>query len=164
MIAAAMGWIGTVGTIGAYVMLSRGSWTSSSLRYAALNCAGGVLGAVASSVYGAWPSVASNVIWSGVAAQSILVTVRDRRAGARTPVVALAPEPEPVPERDWVTDTLPLVLDFGSEEHWVDPDAATPVAVPFAAPGSRRGGRNLSVFPDEYACRGSLRRTVGPLM
>ena len=40
MIAAAMGWIGTFGTIGAYVMLSRGSWHSASLRYAALNGVG----------------------------------------------------------------------------------------------------------------------------
>ena len=58
MIAAAMGWIGTFGTIGAYVMLSRGSWHSSSLRYAALNGIGGLLGAAASAAYGAWPSVA----------------------------------------------------------------------------------------------------------
>ena len=67
MIAAAMGWIGTFGTIGAYVMLSRGSWHSASLRYAA------------SAAYGAWPSVASNLLWSGVAVHSAIVTVRTRR-------------------------------------------------------------------------------------
>ena len=61
VIAAAMGWIGTVGTIGAYVMLSRGHWHSASLRYAALNGAGGLLCGAASAAYGAWPSVASNV-------------------------------------------------------------------------------------------------------
>ena len=80
MIAAAMGWIGTFGTIGAYVMLSRGSWHSSSLRYAALNGVGGLLAAAASAAYGAWPSVASNLLWSCVALHSAIVTLRDRHA------------------------------------------------------------------------------------
>ena len=88
MIAAAMGWIGTVGTIGAYVMLSRGRWHSASLRYAALNGIGGLLAAGASAAYGAWPSVASNLLWSGVALHSAIVTVRER--GARRAVVLSA--------------------------------------------------------------------------
>ncbi len=79
MIAAAMGWIGTVGTISAYVMLSRGSWHSASLRYATLNGLGGLLGAVASAAYGAWPSVASNLLWSGVALHSAVTTLHERR-------------------------------------------------------------------------------------
>ena len=80
MIAAAMGWIGTFGTIGAYVMLSRGSWHSSSLRYAALNGVGGLLAAAASAAYGAWPSVASNLLWSCVALHSAIVTMRGRHS------------------------------------------------------------------------------------
>ncbi len=88
VIAAAMGWIGTVGTIGAYVMLSRGRWHSASLRYAALNGIGGLLAAGASAAYGAWPSVASNLLWSGVALHSAIVTVRER--GARRSVVLSA--------------------------------------------------------------------------
>jgi hypothetical protein len=79
MIAAAMGWIGTFGTIGAYVMLSRGSWHSASLRYAALNGVGGLLAAAASTAYGAWPSVASNLLWSCVALHSAIVTLRGRQ-------------------------------------------------------------------------------------
>ena len=93
MLAAAMGWIGTFGTIGAYVMLSRGSWHSSSLRYAALNGIGGLLGAAASAAYGAWPSVASNLLWSGVALHSAVVTVRHRRAQRIAGVVQLPNRP-----------------------------------------------------------------------
>jgi hypothetical protein len=89
MIAAAMGWIGTVGTICAYVMLSRGYLRSSSIRYGVLNLVGGLLGAAGSAAYGAWPSVASNLIWSGVALQSVLATVRARRV-----LRPLVPEPE----------------------------------------------------------------------
>ena len=80
MIAAALGWVGTIGTMGAYVLLSRGHWHATSLRYAALNAVGGVLGAAGSILYGAWPSVASNLLWSAVAAHSILLTYRERRA------------------------------------------------------------------------------------
>src|SRR4051812_42035079 len=80
MIAAAMGWIGTVGTIGAYVMLSRGRWHSASLRYAAINAVGGVLCAAASAAYGAWPSVTSNLLWSAIAGHSLVATLCERRA------------------------------------------------------------------------------------
>ena len=95
MIAAAMGWIGTVGTIGAYVMLSRGHWHSASLRYAALNGAGGLLCGAASAGYGAWPSVASNVVWSAVALHSAVMTLRERRLAGRATVVPLRPVPDP---------------------------------------------------------------------
>src|SRR4051794_7319624 len=96
MIAAAMGWIGTLGTISAYLMLSRGYVHAGSLRYAAINFVGGLLGAAASTAYGAWPSVASNLIWSGVAAQSAVAELLARRA-RRLPVVHELPTPEPEP-------------------------------------------------------------------
>ena len=96
MIAAAMGWIGTIGTIGAYVMLSRGHWQSASLRYAALNGIGGLLCATASAAYGAWPSVASNVLWSAVALHSAVSTLLARRRQPLAVVVPLRPlDPEP---------------------------------------------------------------------
>lgn len=93
MTAAAMGWIGTVGTIGAYLMLSRGRWNSTSLRYAALNGIGGVLGAGASMAYGAWPSVTSNLLWSCVALHSAVATVRARHAERIAVVVPLPDHP-----------------------------------------------------------------------
>ena len=95
MIAAALGWIGTLGTMGAYVLLSRGRWHSTSLRYAALNGVGGLLGAAGSTLYGAWPSVASNVVWAGVAAQSVVMTLRERRHHRLATVVVLNPDPDP---------------------------------------------------------------------
>ena len=98
MIAAAMGWIGTVGTIGAYVMLSQGRWHSASLRYAALNGIGGLLAGGASAAYGAWPSVASNVVWSSVALHSAVITLRERRvrqAGGAEPVPLRRATPAP---------------------------------------------------------------------
>ena len=96
MIAAAMGWIGTVGTISAYVMLSRGRWHSASLRYAAFNGLGGLLAATASAAYGAWPSVASNLLWSAVAAHSAVTTLHARRTArdTRPPRLVRPSDPE----------------------------------------------------------------------
>ena len=91
MVAAALGWVGTIGTIGAYVLLSRGLWHATSIRYAALNGVAGLLGAVGSSLYGAWPSVASNLLWSAVAAHSIVATRRERRV-ARPDERPVAPD------------------------------------------------------------------------
>lgn len=107
MFAAAMGWIGTVGTIGAYVMLSRGLWSVTSIRYGVLNVAGGLLCAAASSAYGAWPSVASNLIWSGVAAHSVVLTLRARRI-TTAPAADPAFEPGERGEPEQWPDTLKM--------------------------------------------------------
>ena len=93
MFAATLGWISTLGTIGAYVMLSRGHWTAASLRYSVLNMAGGLLGAFGSAAYGAWPSVASNLIWAAVSLNTIAVILRSRRR----PALSIVPEPDPEP-------------------------------------------------------------------
>lgn len=98
MIAALMGWIGTIGSISAYIMLSRGQWHATSLRYSALNGVAGVLAASASAVYGAWPSVASNLLWALIATHCAWTTLRERRAQARLATVARLPvdyDPEP---------------------------------------------------------------------
>ena len=71
MITAALGWLGMAGTFLAYLLLWRGRVGSESMSYALLNTAGGLLGGAASAMYGAWPSVASNVVWAVVGAQSV---------------------------------------------------------------------------------------------
>ena len=88
MIAAAMGWIGTVGSIGAYVALSRGRWHATSLRYSALNALAGALAGTASLLYGAWPSVGANVVWTAIAVHSLLATLRVRWPALRWPDLA----------------------------------------------------------------------------
>lgn len=98
MIAAALGWIGTIGTIGAYVLLTRGTLGATSIRYSVMNGLGGLLGAAGSSAVGAWPSVVSNLLWSGIAVQTIVLTLRARRRDRLAPVVELrelAADPEP---------------------------------------------------------------------
>ncbi len=79
MIAFVAGWIGTIGSISAYLLLSRGQWQATSLRYSALNGVAGVLAGGASAVYGAWPSAASNLVWTVIAVHSAVTTLRRRR-------------------------------------------------------------------------------------
>ena len=104
MIAAAMGWIGTLGSIGAYLLLSRGRWHATSLRYSALNGLAGVLAGSASAAYGAWPSVVSNLLWSLIAAHSAAVTVRRRRV---PPVLV---QRLPIDDHDPPTGPQPVLL------------------------------------------------------
>lgn len=99
MIALAMGWLGTLGSVWAYVLLSRGQWHATSLRYSALNGLAGILGGCASAAYGAWPSVAANVVWTAIAVRSGLVTLRERRSRVATVVALPDPEP-PTPAQD----------------------------------------------------------------
>ena len=84
MIAAALGWIGTMGTFAAYILLWRGKLGSDSLTYALMNTVGGIMGGTASAFYGAWPSVASNIVWAAVGVQSISVEVRRRVRSRRS--------------------------------------------------------------------------------
>ena len=87
MLAAWLGWLGTAGTFTAYVLLGRGRLHPDSRKYAALNVVGGCMAGLASAIYGAWPSAASNFIWALVGLQSIVHTTRaladERHAEAR---------------------------------------------------------------------------------
>lgn len=98
MIAALMGWIGTAGSLGAYVQLSQGRWHATSLRYSALNFTAACLAGFASAVCHAWPSVGANLLWSGIALHSGVTTLQQRRAAAQAsvhPVSTLDDDPEP---------------------------------------------------------------------
>ncbi|ORA28205.1 hypothetical protein BST13_29030 [Mycobacterium aquaticum] len=87
MLAAILGWLGTVGTFVAYVLVVRGRLIADSWRYGLLNALGGTSGAIAAALYGAWPSAVSNVIWASVgfvtvaSATKTLWPVTDREEG-----------------------------------------------------------------------------------
>lgn len=62
-----LGWIGAVCLLLAYFLVSRKRLAGDSLNYQLLNLAGGGLLTVNSLYYGAFPSVAVNVVWIGIA-------------------------------------------------------------------------------------------------
>lgn len=82
MLAAALGWLGTIGVFVAYAMLWRGRLTPESYVYAALNTAGGLVGGISCVLYGAWPSVVSNIAWAVVGFHSLVRTYRQRHRAA----------------------------------------------------------------------------------
>ena len=97
MLIATLGWLGTLGTFGAYLLLSRGWLATHSLTYSMLNVIGGLLAACASAAYGAWPSVVSNVVWAVVglqaAGQTLLEEHRaEQRLAERPARVDAAPQ------------------------------------------------------------------------
>ena len=76
MLAAALGWMGTAGTLVAYLMLSRGRLAAESRMYASLNMVGGLLGGAACVLYGAWPSAAANFAWAGLGLHGMIKAFR----------------------------------------------------------------------------------------
>lgn len=93
--AALLGWLGTFGTFGAYVLLSRGRWTATSLRYSLLNALGGIAGAIGSSMYQAWPSAVSNLLWAAIGTHAVVTTLIERR---KEKALAAQTVSGPVPE------------------------------------------------------------------
>lgn len=126
LVGAALGWLGTAGTFSAYLMIWRGWVSPDAIRYAALNAVGGLLAAGGALVYGAWPAVASNLVWGVIGFHGLACALRSRLAklGTALPAVPdeaaeILPPPRPVPHSGgWtpsVTDALAISLP------WLDP-------------------------------------------
>ncbi|MBS3182519.1 hypothetical protein [Leucobacter manosquensis] len=80
LIGSVLGWVGTLGTFVAYVLMLRGTWSPSTRAYLTLNTVGGLLAAGGALAYGAWPSFASNIVWGLMGAYGLLATFRRRSA------------------------------------------------------------------------------------
>lgn len=76
MIATVLGWAGTIGTLGGYILVSRGRLGIGSLRYAFINTVGGIFGGTAAVLYGAWPSAAANLAWALVGGHMLWIGSR----------------------------------------------------------------------------------------
>lgn len=93
VVVTALGWIGAVTCLTAYVLVTQGRWSPTSGRYQLANVLSGLmLGTVAASS-GVWPSVVTNLVWAAVALHAGVVLLR-RRAALRlasSPAVPAAP-------------------------------------------------------------------------
>lgn len=78
VVVTALGWIGAVTCLTAYVLVTQGRWSPASGRYQLANVLSGLmLGTVAASS-GVWPSVVTNLVWAAVALHAGLVLLRRR--------------------------------------------------------------------------------------
>lgn len=105
----ALGWVGAVTCLVAYVLVSRGRWAPTSGRYQAANLVSGLLMGLVAATSGVWPSVATNAVWAVVGAHAVTTLLRARRrpepAAQRPPGDADATgtaRPDPAPA---ATDT-----------------------------------------------------------
>lgn len=75
-----IGWLGAAILVIAYGFVSYGLFDARSRAYQALNIVAGVLLAANSVWHHAWPSVAVNVIWTGIALGALAMAATQRRA------------------------------------------------------------------------------------
>ncbi|HEY0215779.1 MAG TPA: hypothetical protein VGC57_05255 [Cellulomonas sp.] len=75
----ALGWVGAVTCLIAYVMVTRGRWAASSGRYQLANVISGLFMGMVAARSGVWPSVVTNLVWMAVGVHAVTVLLRARR-------------------------------------------------------------------------------------
>lgn len=79
----ALGWVGAVTCLVAYVLVTRGRWSPTSGRYQAANVVSGLFMGLVAASSGVWPSVVTNAVWALVGVHAVGVVLRARRQRAR---------------------------------------------------------------------------------
>lgn len=75
-----LGWAGTIAVLAAYLLVSLKRMDADSVLYQVLNLFGALAILVNSSLHGAIPSAALNVVWMGIAGFALAGMLRRRRA------------------------------------------------------------------------------------
>ena len=75
----AIGWIGAVTCVGAYGLVSRGTWSVSSRRFQVANVAAALMMCLVAARGHVWASVAANLVWAVIGARTIATVMRARR-------------------------------------------------------------------------------------
>ena len=86
----ALGWVGAIVCLIAYIMVSQGKWAPGSGRYQLANVISGLFMGLVAASSGVWPSVVTNAVWALVGTHAVLVVLRARRQRARDRAEALA--------------------------------------------------------------------------
>jgi hypothetical protein len=108
----ALGWLGAVTCLVAYVLVTRGTWAPSSGRYQLANVVSGALMGTVAAASGVWPSFVTNLVWGVVGLHAVVVALRRRarrRAEARDAVVTL-----PTTAATTLTPAVPVVVDLAA--------------------------------------------------
>ncbi|QIM15640.1 hypothetical protein G7067_03160 [Leucobacter insecticola] len=111
LIGSILGWVGTIGTFSAYVLLWRGRVDSSALHYSLLNAAGGFMAGAGAFAFGAWPAFGSNIVWGAIGVHGVVMALRRKLAASAALTSAAAPHPLVAgPWTPDTTDALPISL------------------------------------------------------
>ncbi len=74
-----IGWVGAAAVLAAYGLISTHRMQAASVKYQGLNLLGGVLLAINTAFYKAYPSTLVNVIWMSIAIYSLSKPARPAR-------------------------------------------------------------------------------------
>ncbi len=75
----AAGWVGVIALLAAYGLISAKRLDGASVLYQGLNVLGSMLLIINSSYYGAYPSVAVNIVWIGIGGYALFRGWKDRQ-------------------------------------------------------------------------------------
>jgi hypothetical protein len=116
LIMTTLGWVGALGTVAAYALVSQRRMDAHSLRFQAINTVGAGMLAISAMGHHSWPSAASNLLWAFFGTQALVNARELWRPGAarhwnnaKAHVVALRHpwghprRPEPGAADDWTT-------------------------------------------------------------
>jgi hypothetical protein len=108
VVAATGGWIGAVGTVGAYAMVSQRRMEAHSLRFQVINVACAALLSVSALSVHNWPSMASNLVWMAIGVHALLGARQALRAAVtnRLRVVRLHGDDQPPPATGPTDDVM----------------------------------------------------------
>lgn len=85
----ALGWVGAVLCLAAYLLVSTGRWSAASGRYQLANVVSGLMLGTVAATAGVWPSAATNAVWAGVGLVTGLLLLRARRRTAASSATAV---------------------------------------------------------------------------
>jgi len=104
VVAATGGWIGAVGTVGAYALVSQRRMEAHSLRFQTINVVCAALLSVSALSVDNWPSAASNLVWMSIGVHSLLGSRQALRAAVVVRLRSVRPHGD---EQQGTTETGP---------------------------------------------------------
>jgi hypothetical protein len=107
----ALGWLGAVTCLVAYVLVTQGKWSPTSGRYQAANVVSGLFMGLVAASSGVWPSVVTNAVWALVGTHAVAVVLRARRQRAREAAQATVTPTDALPE---VGELAPRVVELAA--------------------------------------------------
>lgn len=93
----ALGWVGAVTCLAAYILVTRGTWAPTSGKYQLANVVSGLFMGLVAASSGVWPSVVTNAVWAVVGTHAVAVVLRARARRARERATAWVDVPEVTP-------------------------------------------------------------------
>lgn len=108
VVAATGGWIGAVGTVGAYALVSQRRMEAHSIRFQTINVACAALLAMSALSVHNWPSMTSNLVWMAIGVHALLGARQALRAAVADRLRSVRPFRDDEPPAGTSADEVTL--------------------------------------------------------